>query len=103
MTTRTLRVAMATAFLMMGAASLQAEPTGPAGDAIEVRVVNNHTSAVHVYVQDIFGRLHSLGWVNRSDAKVLTVPGKMTELGAVQIEIFPDQPVWSPTACARCR
>ena len=87
MTTKILRVALATAFLTTGAASLQAEPTGPARDAI---VVNNHSSAVHVYVQDIFGRLHALGWVNRSDAKVLTVPGKMTELGAVQIEIFPD-------------
>jgi len=93
-----LRAALAIAFLAMGATSLQAEPTGPAGNALEIRVVNNHTSAVRVYVEDAFGRMHWLGWVNQSDAKVLSVPAKMTELGAVQINIFPDEPIWSPRA-----
>jgi hypothetical protein len=97
MKTRMLQAAMAAAFLAMGAASLQAETTGPAG-AFEIHVINNHTSAVQVYVEDSFGRMRSIGWVNRSDAKVLTVPAQMTELGAVQIKVFPDEPVWSPRA-----
>lgn len=93
-----MRTALAAAFLTMGAASAKAETSGPAENTFEVRVVNNHTSAVRVYVQDAFGRMRSLGWVNRSDAKVLTVPASWTELGAVRIEVFPDEPIWSPRA-----
>lgn len=103
MTTTTLRAALATALLAMGATSVQAETTGPAvtdgpSSTLEVRVINNHGSAVRVYVEDAFGRMRSLGWVNRSDAKVLTVPARMTQGGAVQIKVFSDEPVWSPRA-----
>lgn len=97
MKTNMLRAALATALLAMGTASLQAETPGPAG-TLEVRVINNHTSPVRVYAEDAFGRMRSLGWVNRSDAKVLTVPARMTEHGAVQIRIYPDEPIWSPRA-----
>ncbi len=61
-------------------------------------MTNNYTSVVHVYVEDMFGRVRSLGRVERSDFKVLTVPAGITELGAVQIKIFPDGPVWSTRA-----
>lgn len=96
MTTRTLAVALATAFLGMGAASVQAQTPGPAGDVLEVRVINQHTSAVRVYVEDVLGRVRSLGWVNHADARTLTLPTSMTKLGPVQIKVLSDQPVWSP-------
>lgn len=98
MKTGTLRVAMATAFLALGAASLKAETPGTTNEPLEIRVVNNYTSVVRVYVQDVFGRLRSIGRVERSDAKVLTVPEGMTDRGAVEIKIYSDEPIWSPLA-----
>jgi hypothetical protein len=91
-------MAMATAFLALGASSAKAEMSGPESNTLEIRLLNNHSSAVRVYVEDTFGRTRSLGWVNRSDFKVLTLPEGITDLGAVQIKIFPDELVWSPTA-----
>jgi hypothetical protein len=96
MKTRTLGAALAAGFLAMGAASVQAQTPSRDGTTIEVRVVNNYASAVCVYVTDRFGRNESLGWVNRSDARTLTVPAKMTKLGPVHIRVFSAQPVWSP-------
>jgi len=96
MTTRIQRAALATAFLAMGAASVQAQMPSRADSAIEVRVINSHTSAVLVYVEDRFGQTKALGWVNHSDARTLTVPASMTRLGPVQIRVLSREPVWSP-------
>ena len=93
-----LRVAVATGMLAMGAAAVKAETSGPASEAFEIRVVNNYTSVVRVYVEDAYGRMRSLGRVNRSDMKTLTVPEDVTRYGAVQIKVFSDEPVWSPRA-----
>ncbi len=95
MTTTTLRVALATAFLAMSAASVQAQTPNPVGNTLEMRVINHRTSPVRVYAEDTFGRIASLGWVNSLDARTLAVPVSMTKLGAVQIKVFPDKPVWS--------
>ncbi len=94
----TLRIAVATAFLALGAATVKAETPGPESNALEIRVLNNYTSVVRVYVEDVFGRMTTLGRVDRSEFKVLTVPEGLTRRGAVEIKIFPDEPVWSPAA-----
>ncbi|MCG6955064.1 MAG: hypothetical protein LJF04_03655 [Gemmatimonadetes bacterium] len=96
MTTKTMRAALAAGLLAMGAASVQAQTPSRSGATIEVRVVNNYASAVRVYVEDRFGQTESLGWVNRADARTLTVPASITKLGPVQIRVFSNQPVWSP-------
>jgi hypothetical protein len=95
MTTKTLRVALATAFLMMGAASVGAQTTSRIGNSVEIRVVNNHASAVLVYAEDRFGRTEPLGWVNHSDARTLTIPATMTRLGPVQITVYSNRAVES--------
>lgn len=95
----TLRVAMAAALLTAaGAASAMAETPEPARNTLEIRVINNHSSVVRVYVEDAAGRMRSLGRVNRADVEVLTLPEDVTDLGAVQIKVFSDEPVWSPRA-----
>lgn len=98
MKTRALRAALATAILALGAASVQAQTPSPVGNTREIRVINNHTSAVRVYAQDAYGRTRSLGWVSRSHTRTLTVPESMAKLGAVRIKVFADEPVWSPRA-----
>jgi hypothetical protein len=88
-------MAVATAFLALGAASAQAETPGPANNTVEIRVINNNASIVQVYIQDANGRMRSLGRVGRSDFRVLEVDRNVAELGAFQIKVFPDEPVWS--------
>ena len=90
-----LRMAVATAFLALGAASVKAETPGPANNTLEIRVINNNASVVHVYVQDANGRLRSLGRVGRSDFKILEVDKSIADMGAFEIKVFPDEPVWS--------
>lgn len=98
MMTNTLRTALTTALVAMGAASAQAQTPGSVGNELEIRVINNYASAVRVYAEDSFGRTKSLGWVNHSDAKTLTLPTEMTKLGPVDIKVFSDRPVLSPRA-----
>lgn len=95
MMTKTLRISLATAVLAMSAVSVRAQTTNAAENTLEIQVVNNHSSAVRVYATDRFGRVKSLGWVNHSDSRTLTVPIDMTELGPVDIEVFSDKPVLS--------
>lgn len=98
MKTRILRTALAAALLTVSAGSVQAETTASAPNTAEIRVINNYTSTVRVYVEDAFGRLRSIGTVDRSEAKILSVPESMTRRGAVLIKVFSDEPVWSPMA-----
>ncbi len=95
MTRGTLRMAVATAFMALGAASAKAETPGPASNTLEIRVINNNASIVQVYVQDANGRLRSLGRVGRSDFKILEVDKSIADMGAFEIKVFPDEPVWS--------
>jgi len=89
------RIAVATAILALGATAAKAETTGPANNTLEIRVINNNASVVRVYVQDANGRMRSLGLVGRSDFKIMEVPQQIAEMGAFEIKVFPDEPVWS--------
>ena len=93
----TLHVAVAVALLGLGATSAKAETpvAGPANNTVELRVVNNSSAAVRVYVVDANGKLHGLGRVWTDDFKVLEISGDITAKGDVQIRLFPDQPVGS--------
>lgn len=97
---RTLRAALATAVLAMGAASVQAETPAAAGETLQIRVVNYHKTPVRVYVVDTFGRTTSLGWVNRSHTEILTVPASVAKLGAVRLKVIADDLFWAPTAAS---
>jgi hypothetical protein len=88
-------VALASAFLALGAATAKAETPGPADNTLEIRVINNHASVVHVYVEDANGRMRSLGRVGRSDFKIMEVDKSIADMGAFKIKVFPDEPAWS--------
>ena len=87
----TLHVAVAVALLGLGATSAKAETpvAGPANNTVELRVVNNNSAAVRVYIVDANGKLHGLGRVWTNDFKVLEISGD------VHIRVFPDQPAGS--------
>ena len=93
----TLHLAIATGLLALGATSAKAESPvlGPANNTLEIRVINNNASPVRVYVQDAQGRMHNMGTVARSDFRIMEIPGELTALGAVQLKIVPNEPVWS--------
>jgi len=93
----TLHLAIATGLLALGATSAKAESPvlGPANNTLEIRVINNNASPVRVYVQDAHGRMHNMGNVARSDFKIMEIPGEITAMGAVQLKIVPNEPVWS--------
>ena len=90
-----LRVALATAFLALGATAAKAENPGPANNTLEIRVINNNASVVQVYVQDANGRMRSLGRVGRSDFKIMEIDKSIADMGAFEIKVFPDEPAWS--------
>lgn len=94
----TLNIAVAAAALMgLGATSVEAETpvVGPANNTVELRVINNNASVMRVYLQDAQGKLHQLGRVSGSDFKIIEIPGEITAKGAVQLKLFPSEPVWS--------
>lgn len=96
MTKNILRFALAAAMLTTGAVQARAETsTGPTKSAVEVRIINNYVSPVRVYVRDAKGHDHELGWVGRADLKILRVSEDIAQLGAFEIKVFPDEPVWS--------
>ena len=80
----------------MGAASAQAQTPSPMGNTLEIHVINHYTAPVRVYAEDAFGRVRTIGWVNRAANKTLTVPADMRKHGAVRIKVYSDAPVWSP-------
>ena len=93
----TLVAAVAAALVGLGATSAKAESPvlGPASNTVDLRVVNNHASPITVYVQDAKGRPHYLGRVGSSDFKVLEIPGSITAMGDVKIQVYPWEPYWS--------
>lgn len=93
----TLVAAVAAALVGLGATSARAEPParGPANNTVDLRVVNNHASPVTVYAKDARGRLHRLGRVSPSDFKILEIPGAITAMGDVRIEVDVWEPAWS--------
>ena len=93
----TLHLAIAAGMLALGANSAQAETPilGPANNTLEVRVINNNASPMRVYVQDANGGLHRMTTVSSSDFKIVEIPGEITALGAVQLKLVPNEPVWS--------
>ena len=93
----TLHLAIAAGLLAVGANSAKAETPilGPANNTLEIRVINNNASPMRVYVQDANGRLHRMGTVASTDFKIVEVPGEITALGAVQLKLVPNEPVWS--------
>lgn len=92
--TGALGIAVATAIMAVGASAAKAE-TGPANNTLEIRVINNNASVVRVYVQDANGRMRALGRVGRSDFKIMEVPAQIADMGAFEIKVIPDEPVWS--------
>jgi len=36
-----------------------------------------------------------MGWIGRADLKIMQISKDIAELGAFQIRVFPDEPVWS--------
>ena len=93
----TLHLAIAAGLLALGANSAKAETPvlGPANNTLEIRVINNNASTVRVYLTDAKGRLHQMGLVAAADFRIVEVPGEITALGAVQLKLVPNEPVWS--------
>lgn len=93
----TLSVAIAAGMLALGANGVKADTPvlGPANNTLEIRVINNNASPMRVYLQDATGKLHRMGTVASTDFKIVEVPGSVTSLGAVQIKLVPNEPVWS--------
>ena len=93
----TLSVAVAAGMLALGANGVKADTPvlGPANNTLEIRVINNNASPMRVYLQDANGKLHRMGMVASTDFKIVEVPGSVTSLGAVQIKLVPNEPVWS--------
>jgi hypothetical protein len=93
----TLQMVIAAGLMAVGANSAVAETPvlGPANNTLEIRVINNNASPMRVYVQDAQGKLHRMGSVASADFKIVEVPGEITALGAVQLKLVPNEPVWS--------
>ena len=93
----TLQVAIAATLLALAAPSVKAETPvlGPRNNTLELRVVNNHASPMRVFLKDATGKLHRLGTVACGDFRIIEVPGEVMELGAVQLKLVPNEPVWS--------
>lgn len=90
------RVALATAMLTTGATGATADANpAPATTSVEVRVINNYVAPVRVFLRDATGRAHDMGWVGRSDVRILQVAQAIADLGAFQINVVPDVPIWS--------
>ena len=84
------RIAGAFLSLAFIAAPIQAMETE---DGPEIRVVNNHTHQVSVFVIDGNGVYHALGRLAPRDAGVFRV-AEAAE-GPLQVKVVVDEPVWS--------
>ena len=91
------RVALMTALAVATVSPVQATENAPpeARYDTEIYVVNNHLSAVRVFVEDAQGRLHNLGRVARGEFRTIEVPEECA-VQEYRIKIFPSTPVWSP-------
>jgi len=89
-------LATAAAMLAFGAGTVGAEVIdGPEDSTLQVRIINNHASAVRVYVESADGREHSLGRVLPAEYKALEIPERLTALGDVKIKVFEAAPAWT--------
>jgi len=83
----TFRILAATAVLAFGVNTAEAA-TNPA-NTHEIRVINDHTASVEVYLEDASGRLHNLGRVDNAEFRVLSVDAEIAALGEFRLKIYP--------------
>jgi hypothetical protein len=95
---RAIHVAMAIGVMGLAADSVQGAVRGQDDVGPEIRVINNYTSSVQVYVEDAQGKLHALGRVRHSDLKVLVVPQEIARRGEFRVKVFPSAPLWAATS-----
>jgi hypothetical protein len=88
----TLQLFAAAALIAFGANNAQASEDA----SHELRIVNNSTVSVSVYVQDAAGRMHRLDRVASDKTVTMEVPADIAAAGAFQIKVVPIAPVWSP-------
>ena len=89
------------AFALALLATLAPAPAAAAdthSDEIEIYVVNSHTVPVRVFVEDVEGRLHSLGRVASGEVSPVDVPAEIA--GSEYRLKFVPAPidVWSPVS-----
>jgi hypothetical protein len=82
----------AAALLALGANTAQASEDA----SHELRVINNSTTSVRVYVQDAHGVMHRLSRVAVSQTEIMEVPADIAADGPFRIKVLPDAPAWSP-------
>ena len=73
---------------------------GPEDATNELRVVNDFSGAVEVFVQDADGQTHRLGTVRSTERATLEVPAGVATAGAFQIKVIPTAPTWAPWTSA---
>ena len=88
------RAALMLGLTAFSATSLEGADVDPRTDdeARQVNVVNNFASSVRVFALDANGRLHALGIVARGQFKALEISNEIAEMGAIQIQVYPNQP-----------
>jgi len=92
----TLQLFAAAALIAFGANTAQASEDA----SHELRIVNNSTVSVSVYVQDAAGRMHRLSRVASDRTMTMEVPADIAAQGAFQIKVVPVAPSWAPWASA---
>lgn len=97
---RAIRVAVSIGLMSLGAGPAQGATVAPGPDGVgpEIRVINNYSSPVRVYVEDARGKLYELGRVQHADLRVLVVPEEIARKGGFRVKIFPAAPMWAPTS-----
>lgn len=88
-----LSAALAAAFAAIGSTAVQAEEIDAPDGTHEIRVINNHSTPVRVYVQDARGRMHQLGRVARGKLKIMEVSDEITSLGDIRVKVYPAAPL----------
>ena len=68
-------------------------PTLDVEDPGQVLIVNNHVYGVTVYAVTQAGKRFRLGHLNRSSAKVLSVPDEAVEGSTVLVKVYPETSV----------
>ena len=88
------RAALMLGLTAFSATSLEGADVDPRTDdeARQVNVANNFPSSVRVFALDANGRLHALGIVARGQFKALEISNEIAEMGAIQIQVYPNQP-----------
>jgi len=95
----TLQLFTVAALVTLGAnAAHAAEIAAPGStdDTHELRIMNNSTTPVRVYVQDAAGRLHRLARVARAETAIMEVPAEIAADGPFRVKVLSAAPAWSP-------